>query len=236
MENTNELKDNPVINALFKAGAHYGYARSRRHPSVKPFIFGAKNRVDIFDLEKTKVALESALAFAHKLGTEGKQVLFVASKHEALSAVKRAADMLGMPFVAGRWVGGTLTNFSVIRARIEKLLDLTEKRKTGELQKYTKKERLLIDREIERLETLFSGLVSMTSVPAAVFVVDLGKEHIAVSEATKMKVPVIALASSDCDLSKVTYPIVGNDTSSQSIAFFVNALAEAFHDGRPRRA
>lgn len=236
METTQDAKNDPVINALFKAGAHYGYSRSRRHPSVKPYIFGIKNRVDIFNLEKSKILLESAMDFARQLGKEGKQILFVSGKHEALAITKRAAAELGMPYVAGRWVGGTFTNFSVIRARIDKLLELREKRESGELTKYTKKERLLIDREIERLEHLFSGLVELKGMPGALFVVDPGREHIAVEEATQASVPVIALASSDCDIAKVTHPIVGNDVSSQSIAFFVNAFVSAYHEGRTHRA
>jgi len=232
MENTKEIKNDPVIEALFSAGAHYGYVRSRRHPSVKPFIFGAKNRVDIFDLEKTKDLLERAKVFARTLGKEGKQVVFVTSKHEALPFVKKAAEETGMPYVAGRWIGGTLTNFSGIRSRIDKLLDLRDKREKGELAKYTKRERLMIDREITRLETLFSGLISLKSLPAALFVVDPGKEHIAVAEAGKTGVTIIAIAGSDCNLSLVDYPIVGNDSSSKSIAFFVDSFTRAFKEGR----
>ena len=176
------------------------------------------------------------MEFACQLGKEGKQVLLVAGKHEALPSIQKAALDLGMPSVAGRWVGGTLTNFSVIRARIDKLLDLREKKKTGELAKYTKKERLLIDREIDRLEHLFSGLTELKSIPAALFVIDPGREHIAVEEATNVGVPVIALASSDCDIAKVTYPLVGNDTSSQSISYFVDAFVKAYHEGRSHKA
>lgn len=236
MEKAPEMKmDDPLMVDLFKAGAHYGYVRSRRHPSVKPFIFGAKNKIDIFDLEKTKEPLARAQEFARTLGKEGKQVLFVASKHQALSAIKHAAEDLGMPYVAGRWVGGTLSNFAVIRARVDKLLELHEKRESGELSKYTKKERLLIDREIARLETLFSGIVSLKSLPAAIFVIDSGKEHIAVAEARKTKVTVIALAGSDCDLALVEYPIIGNDSSIKSIEYLTTAFVNAFHEGRSHK-
>jgi|SRR3989344_3793717 len=236
MDTAQDIKNDPIINALFKAGAHYGYSKSRRHPSVKPFIFTVKNHVDIFNLEKAKTLLEEALAFAQVLGKEGKQVLFISGKHEALASIQRAAADTGMPNVAGRWVGGTFTNFSMIRARIDKLLDLRDKREKGELSKYTKKERLLIDREIARLEHLFSGLIDLKGMPGAVFVVDPGREHIAVEEASKIGVPVIALAGSDCDLSKVDYPIVGNDASSVSISFFVDSFVSAYKEGRAHRA
>ncbi len=233
MENTKETKNDPLIEALFGVGAHYGYSRSRRHPSVKPYIFASKNKTDIFDLEKTKVLLEESKDYLNALGKEGKQILFVSSKHEALPFIKKSAEELNMPFVAGRWVGGTLTNFSVIRTRIDKLLTLREQREKGELAaKYTKREQLMIDREIARLENLFSGLVLLKSIPAAIVVIDSGKEHTVIAEAKKVGVPVVALAGSDCDISLVDRPIVGNDSSSSSIGFVLNALVSAYRNGR----
>lgn len=235
MDSVKNTKNDPIIDALFRAGVHYGYARSRRHPSVKPYIFTSKNKTDIFDLEKTKDLLEKSKELVRNLGREGKQVLFVGSKHEALPFIKKAAEELAMPFVAGRWVGGTLTNFSVIRARIDKLLTLREQRDAGELaSKYTKKERLMIDREIARLENLFSGLVLLKNLPSAIVVIDPGKEHIVISEARKMGVTVIALAGSDCDLALVNHPVVGNDASSQSIALFLEAITLSYREGQKR--
>jgi len=237
MEALKNTKNDPIIDALFRAGVHYGYARSRRHPSVKPYIFTSKNKTDIFDLEKTKDLLEKSKELLKNLGREGKQVLFVGSKHEALPFVRKAAEALGMPYVAGRWVGGTLTNFSVIRARIDKLLLLREQREAGELAaKYTKKEQLMIDREIARLENLFAGLVSLKSLPTAIVAIDPGKEYIVVSEARKTGVTVVALAGSDCDLSLVNYPVVGNDASSQSIALFLETMASSYQEGQKRSA
>lgn len=221
-----------LISALFAAGAHFGYRRSKRHPSAAPFIFGAKAGVEIFDLEKTKQALLAAEAFVRSTVQSGKQVLFVGGKNEAREAVKSAALRADMPYVAGRWVGGTLTNFAQIRSRIDKMLDLVSKREKGELAKYTKKERLLIDRDIARLEELFGGLVSLKQLPAALVVVDPGKEDTAVREAAKMNIPVAALASSDCDLSTVTYPVPGNDASRASIALFMDKMAAACESGR----
>lgn len=236
MENKEEIKKDPALEALFSVGAHYGYAKSRRHPSVKPFIFGAKNRVDIFDLEKTKALLDKVIDYARTLGKEGKQVVFVSGKHEAIPAMRKAAERTGMPVVAGRWIGGTFTNFPVIRARIDKLLELREKREKGELAKYTKRERLMIDREIERLENLFSGLINLKSMPAALFIIDSNREHIAIEEAHKTGVKVIALSGSDCDISLVDYPVTANDASQQSINYFVDAFVAAYQEGRTQSA
>ncbi len=233
MKKTQESTTDPVIDAMFDVGAHYGYPRSRRHPTVKPYIFGVKNKVDIFDLEKSRDLLQEAKEFARSLGKQGKQIVFVTGKQEALPAIRKAATELAMPVVAGRWVGGTFTNFQVIRARIDKLLELREAREKGELaERYTKRERLMIDREIDRLEHLFSGLTELKGMPGALFVVDPGREHIAVEEARKRSIPVIAIAGSDCDLADIDYPIVGNDSSAQSIAYFVQAFVSAYRDGR----
>lgn len=226
--------NDPIIDALFAVGAHFGYRRSKRHPTAAPFIFGAKSGVEIFDLEKTKPALEKAEEFVRNLARSGKTLLFVGGKNEARESVKNGATKLGMPAVFGRWVGGTLTNFANIRARIDKMLDLTSKREKGELAKYTKKERLLIDRDIARLEELFGGLVPLNGMPGAMFVIDPGKEYIAVTEAKKEGVPVISLASSDCDLSKVDYVIPGNDASRQSIAYFVDRIVAAYEAGKSK--
>jgi small subunit ribosomal protein S2 len=220
------------IDSMFKAGAHFAFGRSRRHPTVAPYIFGMKNNVEIFDLEKTKGLLAAAAAFAENLAREGKQLLIVGGKSEARGAVKGAGEMLGMPFVDGRWIGGTLTNFGQIRKRVEKLERLTSEREKGELAKYTKKERLLIDREIANLDRFFSGIIPMKELPKALFVVDPKKEYTAVKEAQDLGIPVIALSGSDCDVSIIEYPIVGNDASKSSIAFFVGEIVKAYEAGK----
>lgn len=200
---------------------------------MKPFIFGMKNRVEIFDLEKTKDTLAKVKQFVRELGATGKSLLLVGGKSEAKDAVKQAALSIDMPYVAGRWIGGTITNFAAIRSRVEKLLTLRSQKEKGELaQKYTKKERLLIDREIERLEKFFEGIISMTHFPSAIFVVDPRKEHIAVAEARKHNIPVIGLLNSDCDLSQVDYAIIGNDAAIASIKFFMNEIAESYKEGK----
>ena len=231
MDTAQKTSGDELIDELFSIGAHFGYRRSKRHPTATPFIFGAKNGVEIFDLEKTKPALIQAGEFVTQLARMGKMLLLVGGKSEASDAVKNEARKIGMPAVFGRWVGGTLTNFANIRARVDAMLDLMQKREKGELAKYTKKERLLIDRDIARLEGLFGGLVPLKSIPGALFVVDPGKEHTAVTEARKVGIPVVALASSDCDFSKIDYVIPGNDASRQSIAYFVDKIAEAYQAG-----
>jgi len=220
------------VDAMFKVGAHYGFVKSRRHPTVKPFIFGMKNNVEIFDLEKTEVQLEAAIAFVQQIVASGRQVLFASGKSESKNIVQRGAEACGMPFVSGRWVGGTFTNYDLIRRRVEKLLDLTSQKEKGELNKYTKKERLLIDRDIARLQNLFGGIVSMKSLPGALFVVDAKKEHIAVAEALDAGIPVVALTGADNDISTIKHPIVANDASVESVTFFVNKISEAIQGAK----
>jgi small subunit ribosomal protein S2 len=228
--------NNASIESLFKVGAHFAYSKSRRHPSTKPYIFGIKNKVEIFNLEKTSEMLDSAKEFVKNIAKTGGQVLFVGGKSEAKEAVKDAAVSVNMPFVSGRWIGGTLTNFPNIKKRVEKLEDLTSKKEKGELGKYTKKERLLIDREIERLNFFFSGLIPMKDLPKAVFIVDSGREEIAVAEAKEMKIPVVSLSGSDCNLKGIDYPIPANDSSAASIKFFVNEIASAYRAGKNSKA
>ena len=217
---------------MFKAGAHFAFSRTRRHPTVAPYIFGVKNKVEIFDLEKTSALLETAKAFIANVAKEGKAVLFVGGKSEARNAIKSAALSTNMPYVDGRWIGGTLTNFTQIRKRVEKMEKLTTEKEKGELAKYTKKERLLIDREIANLERFFSGVVSMKELPKALFVVDPKKEKNAVKEAQDMGIPVIALAGSDCNLKEVDLAIVGNDASQTSVQFFTQEIAKAYSAGK----
>jgi small subunit ribosomal protein S2 len=226
------MADAQDVKELYDAGAHFGYSRARRHPTASPFLFTTRDHTDIFDLEKTERRLEAARAFLASLSGAGKQVLFVGGKNEASSIVKAAAERAGLPYVAGRWIGGTLTNFKNIRKRIERLQKLMQERESGELEKYTKRERLLIDREIEELLGRFGGLVTMTDLPAALFVVDTRHEHTAVEEANQLRIPVVALSSSDCDFSCIQYPIPGNDTSVRSIRLVTDSAAEAILEGK----
>ncbi|MEI6528188.1 MAG: 30S ribosomal protein S2 [bacterium] len=225
------------VEEMFKAGAHFGYSKSRRHASIAPYIFGVKNKVEIIDLEKTDEMLEKALNFVSTLAKEGKQILFVGGKNEAKDAIKISSFAVDMPVVAGRWIGGTLTNFSEVKKRIAKLDELTKQKEKGELlAKYTKKERMVIDKEIENLTRFFSGLSSMRDLPKALFVIDAKKEITAVTEAKKMKVPVIALCGTDNNISNIDYPIIANDSAVASITYFADKIAEAYKKARVIKA
>ncbi len=219
-----------VIDKLFAVGAHFGYAPSRRHPSVAPYIFGAKGGTELFDLEHTSACLEEALAFVKTLAAGRKTILFVGGKAEARGALVRVAQRLNQPYVAGRWIGGTLTNFSEIKKRINRLLEATDLRERGELAKFTKHERLLIDREIVDLDAMFGGLRGMAKLPDALFVVDSKQEAAAVEEARQLKIPVVALLNSDCNKTLVTYPIPANDSSLQTIAFVLGEVAQTYEN------
>lgn len=225
-----KTNNKPSLDELFKHGAHFGFEKSRRHPSANKFIFGSKNRVDIFDLEKTSDALEKAIAFVASLGASKSTILFVGGKSEAREAVSQAAQSLGMPYVASRWIGGTLTNFTQIRKRVDTMLDLQSQKEKGELVKYTKKERLLIDRDIERLQKMFGGISGMTSIPKAIFIVDPRFENIALEEAKSLNIPVIALCGSDNDFTQANFAIPGNDSNKASIAFFANEIKNAYQN------
>jgi small subunit ribosomal protein S2 len=217
-----------TIDSMFSAGAHFGLGRSRRHPTVAPYIFGTKNDTDIFDLEKTQTLLEKAKAFVSTLAKEGKVILFVGGKKEASQTVKNAAQSLNMPYVDGRWIGGSISNFGQIRKRIDRYEKLVSDKEKGELAKYTKRERMLIDKEIASLEKMFLGIVSMKKLPDALFIIDPKKEKIALKEASDFNIPVVALSSSDCNIGNIKYPIVGNDASKTSIQFFMNEISAAY--------
>jgi len=220
-----------TIEEMFRAGVHYGYSKSRRHPSASQYVFTTKNGVDIIDIEKTEELLKKALEFITKLAASGKTILFVGTKPEARQQIIETALVLNMPYVGERWVGGALTNFPEIKKRIVKLLDLRSQKEKGELDKYTKKERLLIDREMEDMTKNFQGLTGITRTPDVVFIVDPKKEQIAVMEAKKMNLPIISLLNTDCNLKQVQYPIIANDASVSSITFFLSKIKEAYNSG-----
>lgn len=228
--------DVKTIESMFNAGAHFGYSRSRRHASVKDALFGAKNGVDIIDLEKTAIQLEMAKRFIAETGKAGKKVLFVGTKHEIRDIIEAAAKSLGMPFVTERWVGGTLTNWGEIKKRTARLRELTEKFSKGDLEKYTKKERLLFEREMTKLHVEFGGVVDMEALPSVLIIVDPREEHIAVEEARKMKIPTVALLNSDCNRSEIDYPILANDSAIESVRFFVTTLRDAYLGGAHAKA
>jgi small subunit ribosomal protein S2 len=227
---------NPVIDKLFSVGAHFGYSPSRRHPSISKYIFGAKGGAEIFDLEQVAKLLSESLEFVTKLASERKTILFVGGKAEAREALKRAAERLNQPYSAGRWIGGSLTNFGEIKRRLNRLDELSNMREKGELAMFTKKERLLIDREIADLESMFGGLKGMSKNPDALFVVDPKQESGAVAEARQLNIPIIALMNSDCDRKTVTYPIPGNDAARETIQYVLQEVADAYEKAVPAAA
>lgn len=230
MDKNTNTKDS-VIDSLFSVGAHFGFIKSRRHPSVKPFIFGVKNKIEIFDLEKTKKMMDEAMDFISSVASKKGLVLFASSKNEAKDSVSSKASTINQPFVSGRWIGGTLTNFSEIKKRVDKMQTLLMEKEKGLLGKYTKKERLLIDREIEKMKKFFSGLVSMNELPKAIFVVDPKKEYIAVKEARALGIKIVAICGSDCNINDVDFPIPANDSSKASIEFFVDLAVKSYQQG-----
>jgi small subunit ribosomal protein S2 len=221
-----EKTTNSKLDALFEVGAHFGFSKSRRHPSTNPFIFGSKNRFDIFDLEKTEDALSKALDFISQIVAQKGNVLFVGGKNEAQDIIREEAMKANMPYVASRWIGGTLTNFTEISKRVETMTSLLSQKEKGELGKYTKKERLLIDRKIDKLQKMFGGIKDMASLPKALFIVDPRYESTALEEARGLKIPVIALCGSDNNISLIDYPIPANDSNIASIRFFTSKVAE----------
>ncbi len=229
-ENT-KAKDSAVVEQMFNAGVHYGYSKTRRHPSVSPYIYTTKNKGDIIDLEKTSIMLDEAKEFVSELGAKNKTILFVGTKPEAKVAVKDLAESLGMPYVTERWIGGTLSNFTEIKKRIAELENYRKDSTDGGLDKYTKKERVVMAKKMEKLARYYSGLVGLKKAPDAIFIVDAKSEHIAQAEAKHGDVPVIALVNSDSNIKNVEFPIVGNDASIPSIKFFTQAIAEAYKQG-----
>ncbi|HEY4483792.1 MAG TPA: 30S ribosomal protein S2 [Candidatus Paceibacterota bacterium] len=235
MDNTvvvNKKSDNPLVREMFEAGAHFGYSKSRRHPSVETFIFGYKNKVAILNLEKGAESLSKILDFVSDLGQNSKQILFVGNKAEAKQVVKAGALSINMPYVAERWIGGALTNTSEIKKRLNRLEEIKADEENGALQKYTKKERNLIAKEKEDLERNFGGITGLKKLPDAMLVIDSDAEVIAMNEAIKMHIPVIGLANSDCNISNLNYALVGNDASVRSIEYFISKVVEAYKEGK----
>lgn len=222
------MKKELTAASLMEAGAHYGYSRTRRHPTVTPYIFGNKDGVDIIDVEKTICLTEEAKTYLADLSKNGKTVLFVGTKPEARAVIEATAAALHQPFVTERWIGGMLTNFSEIKRRIQKLETMKEERASGALEKYTKKEQLLINRELNRLQKYFSGVIGLTKMPEAIFVVDPKKEHIAIKEAHKLGITVIALGNTDCSIRGIQYPIIANDGSRSSISLILGILEDTY--------
>jgi small subunit ribosomal protein S2 len=231
-EATTSQQAGPGIERLFGAGAHFAQVKSRRHPSMKNFVLGAKANLEIFDLKKTDEQLAAAKGVMSALARDGKLVLIVGGKREASDQVREAGLRIGVPFVAGRWLGGTVSNFTEIKKRIDRLADLSAKRDSGELSKlYTKLERIRIDREIAKLTERLSGLALLSRKPDLMVIVDTKHEAHATREAKAAGIPVIGIMSSDCDVKDAAYPIVVNDASKATIDLVLGELAAAYESG-----
>ncbi|MEK7639475.1 MAG: 30S ribosomal protein S2 [Patescibacteria group bacterium] len=222
-----------LVERLFSAGAHFGFKKSRRHPTVTPYLFTTKDGNDIFDLEKTTELIESTKELLKQAGMLGKTVLFVGTKDEASRIVKNAALKVEAPHVTNRWIGGMLTNYGEIKKRINRLEALNNEKESGELErKYTKKERVVIDREIDKLTFNFAGIAKMGKMPDFMLVVDPRHDHVAVREARDAKVPVIAIMSSDCDAKQITHPVIANDALQSSVSMILEELTAAYAEGK----
>jgi len=225
-----KIDGDTIIEKMFKAGAHYGYSKTRRHPSVSSYIYATKNNSDIIDLEKTSVMLDTALEFVKNLGTKGKTILFVGTKPEAKVTINAVAESLNMPYVTERWIGGTLSNFTEIKKRITELENYHKDSVGGGLEKYTKKERVVMAKKMEKLARYYTGLLGLKKAPDALFIIDTRSEHIAATEARKSGIPVIALVNSDSNIKDIDYPIIGNDAGIPSIKFFATAILNAYKE------
>jgi len=222
------------LEELLEAGCHFGHQKRRWNPKMGRYIYGERDGVHIFDLAKTKAGLESACEYVSNLVSGGGTILFVGTKRQAADFVKNEAIRAGMPYVSVRWMGGLLTNNSNLSKRIRKLADMKVKREAGEYKIYTKKERLLLDREIERLQKFFGGVSAMDGLPGAMFVVDTHKEDVAVREAVRVGIPVVGIVDSNSNPDMVNYVIPANDDAVKSIELIVTAVADAVADGKKR--
>lgn len=217
----------PALEDLLKAGVHFGHRSSKRHPQMAPYIFGARDKNHIIDLEQTQKMLEDALTVMQKIVSEGKTILFVGTKPQAADMVKEQAIKAGMPYVTTRWLGGLLTNYSVVSQVPRKLTKLKHDREAGKLKKYTKKEQLDFDKEIERLTEVAGGLEDMMKLPDAIFVVDMRSEKTAVREANQKKIPVFALCDTNVNPLEADYPIPANDDAIKSLTLMTSTIADA---------
>lgn len=217
---------------LLEAGAHFGHQARRWNPKMKDYLFGVRDGIHIFDLAKTKEGLENAAEFVKATAAEGRQIVFVGAKRQAQAIIKEEAKKAGMPFVDQRWLGGTITNWEEIKKRIDRLIKMREKREKGEYKKYTKREQLLIDREIDRLEKKLGGLVGLESLPKVIFVVDTKTEEIVVKEANRKGITVVAVVDSNSDPDLIDYVIPANDDAVGAIKLIVSVIGEAAKEGR----
>lgn len=220
------------LKELLEAGSHFGHQTTRWNPKMRPYIFAAKDGVHIFDLAKTKEGLEEAAAYIEAAVAKGGKVLFLGTKKQAKEIVENAAKKAQMPYVIERWMGGTITNWEQIKRSIDKLADMKVKREAGEYKEYTKKEQLLMDREIIRLEKFFGGLSDLEKLPEVLFIVDVRKEFTAALEAKRRGVKVVAMVDTNGNPDLVDFVIPVNDDATKSIELVVDTISQAIEEGK----
>ncbi|OGZ79406.1 MAG: 30S ribosomal protein S2 [Candidatus Staskawiczbacteria bacterium RIFOXYD2_FULL_37_9] len=220
------------VEEMAQAGVNFGHKVSKLHPKMKPYISGIKNNVNIFDLEKTANELEKALAFVAKIVSEGKSIVFVGTKVQLKGIVQLAAVECGVPYVTERWLGGTFTNFETIQKRVSYFKDLEKKRETGELEKYTKRERLDFDREIAKLKTKFEGVRNMQKLPDAVLIFGLDKDITCAREAKRKGIKIISIVDSNVNPDIADYPIPANDDAILAVSYIINKVKETILDSK----
>lgn len=220
-----------TMKELLEAGVHFGHQTSKWNPKMKPYIFGARNGIYIIDLQKTVTLAKDALKFVTVLASQGKKVLFVGTKAQCKDVIREEAERAGCPYVAERWLGGSLTNFQTIQGCINSLEKIEEKKASGFFDAMPKKERAAMEKEYQRLLRNIGGIRHLKDLPGAMFVVDPSKEHNAVAEAQNLGIPVIAITDTNCDPDPVDFVIPGNDDALKSIRLFAGAVASAVLDG-----
>jgi small subunit ribosomal protein S2 len=221
-----------TMKELLEAGVHFGHQTKRWNPKMKKYLFGERNGIYIIDLQKTIEKFNEACRFVGELARRGDSVLFVGTKRQAADSVKEGAERSGMFYVHHRWLGGTLTNFQTIRKSVNRLKQLEQMQSDGSLEGLPKKEALHLGREIAKLNRTLAGIKEMSGLPGAVVVVDTKKERIAVREARRLGIPVVALVDTNCDPDEIDYPIPGNDDAIRSIKLITSLLADAVLEGR----
>lgn len=216
---------------MLDAGVHFGHQTQRWNPKMKPFVYTSRGGIHIIDLQKSVVSARNAAEFVKKAAGEGKKMIFVGTKKQAVEPIRDAAAKAGQFHVTKRWLGGMLTNFQTIKSSIDRLKKIDQMREKGELDFLSKKERARMEKEYVRLNEYLDGIREMKEPPGIMFVVDLNKEHIAVAEAKKIGIPVVGIADTNVDPESVDYPIPGNDDAIRSIKLFANLVAESFLEG-----
>lgn len=220
-----------TIKEMLDAGVHFGHQTERWNPKMKSYVYGDRGGIHIIDLQKTVAHARHAADFIKSVAAKGEKIVFVGTKKQAVEPVVEAAQKCDQFHVTKRWLGGMLTNFQTIQASITRLRKIDQMREKGELEFFSKKERARIEKESTRLSDFLSGIREMKDMPGAVFIVDINKEHIAVAEARKLGIPVVAIVDTNTDPEKVDYPIPGNDDAIRSIKLFANMIADSYNEG-----